>query len=335
MRARIALLVSLLAAAAAVAGCITIGGSAVDNALPGNVRDRGDQLRQAKEVALNGWDAYKAWDHSVDNLSGFKEEEIGQASMLMSLARFNGMVLSDEELLRYVNDVANYIAVASAPNPNGEKDHPRVSNPPRIVARRVFVAIVKDPAPNAVSFPGGHILVTTGLLESINSEAELAFVLAHEIAHVDLEHSLGAIKKAAGLDGVLTAEIKKRLNDKVPVKNLLGEQSFFNSAALVLFNSIDKANLFSKEQEKDADLRAIQYMARAGYDPTAATRVMEILATNTANSKSRSHGTPAERTEYLRKPIKKAQDGGAGKTGYTRWQERGLPRVAALTSEGS
>ena len=48
---------------------------------------------------------------------------------------------------------------------------------------------------NAFATPGGHILISRGMLKSVNSEDELAAVISHEISHIQLEHSIKAIKK--------------------------------------------------------------------------------------------------------------------------------------------
>jgi predicted Zn-dependent protease len=54
--------------------------------------------------------------------------------------------------------------------------------------------LIFDPSPNAMAFPGGAIAVTTGLLRTLDAEDELAGVLAHEVAHVELSHGLDAAK---------------------------------------------------------------------------------------------------------------------------------------------
>src|SRR5262245_34415865 len=56
--------------------------------------------------------------------------------------------------------------------------------------------VVDDPTPNAFALPGGYIFVTRGLMGYMDSEAELAAVLGHEIGHVTARHSVQQISRA-------------------------------------------------------------------------------------------------------------------------------------------
>ena len=75
-------------------------------------------------------------------------------------------------------------------------------------------AVVDDPTPNAFALPGGHIFITRGLMSLMNSEAELASVLGHEIGHVTARHSVTQISRqqlaqlGLGLGGVLFPEVQ-------------------------------------------------------------------------------------------------------------------------------
>lgn len=110
--------------------------------------------------------------------------------------------------------------------------------------------VTDDPSTNASSFPGGKILITRGFLWKLESEAELAAVLAHEIAHANLRHV------AKGLE-------RRYLFDAVPgLFDLIGE----------LF---DLAHC--RDEEYEADHYGVKYMAAAGYDPQAAEDVMARL----------------------------------------------------------
>src|SRR5690606_42162837 len=73
---------------------------------------------------------------------------------------------------------------------------------------------VDDPTPNAFALPGGFIFVTRGLLGLMNSEAQLASVLGHEIGHVTARHSVSLISRqqlaqlGPGVGGILVPEIQ-------------------------------------------------------------------------------------------------------------------------------
>ena len=96
--------------------------------------------------------------------------------------------MKNEALQRYVNRVGRWLTLHTErpglPWHFGVLDHPNV---------------------NAFAAPGGYIFVTRGLVEKMHSEAELAGVLAHEIAHVLRKHHLNAIQKAAGTGMVADA----------------------------------------------------------------------------------------------------------------------------------
>lgn len=110
--------------------------------------------------------------------------------------------------------------------------------------------VTDDLSTNASSFPGGKILITRGFLMELKSEAELAAILAHEIAHANLRHV------AKGLE-------RRYLFDAVPgLFELMGE----------LF---DLAHC--RDEEYEADHYGVKYMAAAGYDPQAAEDVMARL----------------------------------------------------------
>src|SRR5919199_5023918 len=104
-------------------------------------------------------------------LSEGQEIRAGQRAARES-ARTLGLV-SDQELQDYVQQVGARLAAGSE----------------RAQLPWTF-RVLDDPMPNAFALPGGYVFVTRGILCVINSEAELAGVLAHEIAHVNARHLL-------------------------------------------------------------------------------------------------------------------------------------------------
>lgn len=110
---------------------------------------------------------------------------------------------------------------------------------------------------NAFALPGGTIYVTRGLLALAGSEAELAAVLAHEIGHVTARHG------SARLDSFLLAKLDGAF---------LGGLLEFGAA-----RRGDILSRYSQAQELEADTLGIRTMARAGYDPQAASRFLARL----------------------------------------------------------
>ncbi len=116
---------------------------------------------------------------------------------------------------------------------------------------------------NAFALPGGYIYITRGLLAYLNSEAELAAVLGHEIGHVTARHAVRQHSAAAatGVVGIIIAA----------GTGVEGTQDLAN----VLGTAIVRG--YGREHELDADRLGAEYLARAGYDPTAMLDVIGVL----------------------------------------------------------
>lgn len=116
---------------------------------------------------------------------------------------------------------------------------------------------------NAFALPGGYIYITRGLLAYLNSEAELAAVLGHEIGHVTARHSVRqqSASTASGLFGAVLAGVTG-VNAAGDLANLAG-------TALV--------RGYGREHELEADRLGAEYLARSDYDPQAMLRVIHVL----------------------------------------------------------
>jgi predicted Zn-dependent protease len=134
------------------------------------------------------------------------------------------------------------------------------------------VAVIDDPnTVNAWCMPGGKIAVYTGLLKLISNDAELATVLAHEIAHALAHHGAERVSRMQlmqlGEAGLLAA-----VNAKKPeVTQAVG-------AALGLGAQLGVELPFSRKQESEADHIGLILMAKAGYDPHAALDFWKKMA---------------------------------------------------------
>lgn len=119
---------------------------------------------------------------------------------------------------------------------------------------------------NAFALPGGYIYITRGLLAYMNTEAELAAVLGHEIGHVTARH--GVRQQTAATAGNIGMTIGQIL---VP--------ELRNQAASNLYGLLSGAFLsgYGREHELEADGLGAEYLARAGYDPHAMIDVLKIL----------------------------------------------------------
>ncbi len=122
---------------------------------------------------------------------------------------------------------------------------------------------------NAYAFPGGTIAVTRGLLLEMENEAQLAALLGHEIGHVTARHSAAALSTATAAQlGILVLGVAATLYDEEYADLALGLGGF--GAFLFLAK-------YSRNNEREADKLAIQYMTRAGYSPEGIVGLMDIL----------------------------------------------------------
>ncbi len=126
--------------------------------------------------------------------------------------------------------------------------------------------VVDSPEINAFALPGGYIYITRGILAYLNSEAELAAVLGHEIGHVTARHSVQQMSAATAANvGASVLQIF------VPqVRNVAGD---------ALINTLGGALLsgYGREHELEADRLGAEYLARTGYDPQAMIKVVGVL----------------------------------------------------------
>jgi len=129
--------------------------------------------------------------------------------------------------------------------------------------------VVDDAAVNAFALPGGYIYVTRGILAHLNSEAELAGVLGHEIGHVTGRHSVNRLSKAQ-LGGLVLG---------VGTVAAQAASSSWGSAVdtggQVLFAGL--FSRFSRDHERQADDLGLRYMTRSSYDPHQMPGVFAML----------------------------------------------------------
>jgi len=124
--------------------------------------------------------------------------------------------------------------------------------------------VVDDPVVNAFALPGGFIYVTRGILGHLNSEAELAGVVGHEIGHVTARHSVSQMSKQQLAQlGLAVGAI---------ASPELGRYAGLASQALgVLFLK------YSRDNESQADELGLRYLRRGAYDPRELPHVFEML----------------------------------------------------------
>ena len=125
------------------------------------------------------------------------------------------------------------------------------------------VTILDSPVVNAFALPSGDIFVTRGLLALANDASEVAAVMAHEIAHVTAKHAA----QRAELER--TAALFTRVSSQVLDKPQQGQEVEARMKLTIAH--------FSRQQEFEADRIGIKVIAKAGFDPFAASRFLTDL----------------------------------------------------------
>jgi predicted Zn-dependent protease len=221
----------------------------------------------------------------IGQMSDADEQALGREIAGRLLAA--SPLVPNEALQKYVNRVGRYVAAQSQ----------------RPSLNWTFGVIQSDDI-NAFAAPGGYVFVTAGLYRMLENEAELAGVLAHEIAHVNERHHVKLLQQARLLELGTGFLLGKTKSDTV--KNLAG------NGLEVYARSLDKNAEFA------CDRLAIQYAAKAGYDPFAYIAVLDrIGASEDADQLAllyKTHPHPGERLEALENLLGNRWDalGGAG-----------------------
>ncbi|BAN51000.1 M48 family metalloprotease [Metapseudomonas resinovorans] len=153
---------------------------------------------------------------------------------------------ADEKLQAYVQEVGQKVA-----------SHSHRGNIP------YHFTVVDSPDINAFALPGGYIYIHRGLLGYLNSEAELAAVLGHEVGHVTARHSVQQQSQSTAW-------------------NILGQAVAIGTgvgAAADLTNALGTTFVrgYGRDMELEADGLGAQYLARSGYDPQAMIEVVKVL----------------------------------------------------------
>lgn len=182
-------------------------------------------------------------------------------------------LVSDPQLQAYVNRVGRWVATQTE-----RPDLPW------------HFGVLDNPAVNAFAAPGGYVLITRGLYEMLDNEAQLAGVLGHEIGHIVRRHHITVMQKSAALSA--GARLAQRDNRSAFLNNLIG------TGAEVFARGLDKSAEF------EADQIGVVLAARAGYSPYGLVEVLHKLAARGASDASlallfKTHPTPSERLTQL------------------------------------
>lgn len=163
--------------------------------------------------------------------------------------------------------------------------------------------VVANPEVNAFNIPGGHVYVTTGLIEAADNVSEFTGVMAHEIAHGVERHATEQMSRQYGL-GILAGLA-------------LGQNPQVYQQILAQVLGAGTLARFGREAERESDMLGTQYMYRAGYDPRGMVTMFEELlrrrerAPGAVDRFFASHPLTEERIENVEREIARLPRTGA------------------------
>ena len=198
------------------------------------------------DTAAKGAHAGSLLVQSASTFTPEQEYYVGRAVSAQVLANPKFTQTSNQGLQDYVSNVGQAVALGS----------PSVKMP----YQGYRFVVLESPTVNAFSAPGGYVFITTGAIAKAQNEEELAGVLAHEIAHVSLDHGIKSIKQSNLTEAlsIIGSEATSRSN--VQLAHVFGD-----SVQDIVVTSI--TNGYSRGQEMEADSTAVVYLRESGYSP--------------------------------------------------------------------
>jgi len=190
-----------------------------------------------------GSDKFFGW------LGGSQAKEMAIGRQLAAEVEQQAKMVDDPVVTEYVNRVGQNIVLHSD-------------------AKVPFtIKVIDTDEVNAFALPGGFFFVNKGLILAADNEAELAGVMAHEIAHVAARHAMenqgkGTLFNYASLAGII-------FGGPILSQVLYQGQGIFGALAGLKF---------TRAAEEEADMLGVQYLYASGYDPTALATMFEKLA---------------------------------------------------------
>src|SRR5690349_4656558 len=208
----------------------------------------------------------------IAKMSGSTEKEVRMGREAAAEVDRQARFVDDPIITEYVNRVGQNIVLHSD-------------------AKVPFtIKVIDSDEVNAFALPGGYFFVNKGLLLAADNEAELAGVMAHEIAHVAARHAMENQGKATAMNSGMLAGI---IFGGGIVSSVLNEACGMRGGISML--------KFSRRADEEADRLGVQYLYAAGYDPLAVSTMFEHLESMDKNRAGKiardfaSHPQPVDR----------------------------------------
>ncbi|MFP3042681.1 M48 family metalloprotease [Treponema primitia] len=250
------------------------------------IGDSADEMGDSK-----GANALSRTAHSIgkalEYITPEQEYFIGRAvgaNLLTNYQIYN----EDPDLTLYLNQITAAIVINSS--------KPEIYN-------GYHTAILDSDEINAFATSGGHIFITRGLLNCAKSEDALAAVLAHEIAHIQLQHSIEVISSNRVVSAI--AETSSSVVS-LALSELAG---VLDEAAEEIVTALREG--YSQEQEFKADNRAVELLAGVGYEPSSLLTMLLALEQSQPQHPggfNQTHPTPEKRIANVQKYLRQFRD---------------------------
>jgi predicted Zn-dependent protease len=163
-----------------------------------------------------------------------------------------------------------------------------------IIPSSINVHVVENKEINAFAMPGRHLVVHTGLIDFADHQEEIAGVIAHEIAHIESGHVVKKLGKEIGLSILMNLT----LGD-------IGGEVVRNALSTITSTAYDRS------LEKEADLKAVDYMVAAKMNPTYLASFLEKLDKQSQTPEVlqwvSTHPDSKERVRYINEKVKSSR----------------------------
>ena len=244
------------------------------------------RLSVHKAIAITGIVAV-AGCASLDSAFAPSQEQLSAGALsAWSGLKSEQQVSTDPKYTSRMNRVAPKIIRAAGGNPSEWE-----------------VLVFESEQLNAFALPTGKIGFYTGILDLMENDDQIAAVMGHEVAHVELEHSMqraGRSNQLAALGGAVSVAAGQTANPSMWM-------SVFGVGA-----NVGNALPFSRSHESEADKVGLRYMAAAGYDPVEAVRFWESMSAQSKGAPPEllsSHPSGPTRISALKAEIEKMRAG--------------------------
>lgn len=246
----------------------------------------------------------EALGKAQEEITPEEEYYIGRAVAAQLLTQYKP--LKNEKLQAYLNKICYALVINSS--------KPELYNGYRVM-------VLDSNEVNAFATPGGHILVTKGLIKCTENEDALAAVIAHEVAHIQLQHAVKAIKSKRTRAAISSAA--KTTTYALGNDALNGMVDSFDENIGDIVRTMTTAG-YSKQQEFDADNNALKLLENAGYDPHGLESMLKTLqqkASSSSGGMYSTHPSPESRLSNVNMRL--------GKYQYVSNQSVRMPRFKA------